>query len=105
MNFCLVIKCDRVSYIFCPQYEGLSLDCIHKQAALYKEVWPYFPDSKDIPKLPRQWVVNVVNTIVGQPFSDWVKHQIDVRNEKLASDHNLNIELDPDIAAAFRASS
>ena len=68
-------------------------------------MWPYFPDQKDVAKLPRQWVVNVVNTVVGTPFSDWVKEQIDARNQKLASDHNLMIALDPDIAAAFRAST
>ena len=101
----LDIKCDRVSYLFCPQYEGLSLECVLKQAASYKEVWQFFPDQRDIAKLPRQWVINVLNTIVGEPFSDWVRLQIDSRNEKLASDHNLNIELDPEIAAAFRASS
>ena len=46
-----------------------------------------------------------MNTVVGKPFSDWVRHQIDQRNGKLASDHNLNIELDAEIAAAFRSSS
>ena len=46
-----------------------------------------------------------MHTVVGTQFSDWVRQQIDERNEKLTSDHNLNIELDPEIAAAFRASS
>ena len=50
-------------------------------------------------------MVNVLYTIVGQPFADWVQHHIDERNEKLAREQNLNIELDPEIAAAFRASS
>ena len=72
---------------------------------MYKEAWTYLPDQKDIPKLPRQWVVNVLNTVVGRQFSDWVREQIDARNKKLRADHNLNIELDPEIAEAFRASS
>lgn len=101
----LVIKCDKVCYLFCPQYEGLSLEKILQQTAQYPEVLQYFPVQKEIQKLPRQWVINVIYTIVGKSFADWVQQQIDSRNEKMASDHNLMIELDPDIAAAFRAST
>ena len=65
-------------------------------------MWPYFPEKKDIPKLPRQWVVNVLYSVIGAPFADWVRHQINSRNQKMSTDHNLNIELDPEIAEAFR---
>ena len=101
----LVVKCDSVAYLFCPQYESLSLQKILHQASANEDVWPYFPDQKDIHKLPRQWVVNILYTIVGRPFADWVQEQINGRNEKLANDHNLMIELDPEIAAAFKAST
>lgn len=72
-GLCSVIKCDRVAYLFCPQYEGLSLQKILQQASAHEEVWPYFPEQKDIHKLPRQWVVNVMYTIVGRPFAQWVQ--------------------------------
>ena len=43
--------------------------------------------------------------MVGEPFQQWVAERIEARNEKLASDNNQMIEVDPQIAAAFAASS
>jgi hypothetical protein len=42
---------------------------------------------------------------VKQPFSDWVKKQINVRNQKITTEQQLNIELDPELAAAFNNST
>ena len=54
--------------------------------------------------MPRQYICNVVYTLVGQPFKDWVMQRCDERNEKLANDHNTAIKLDPRIAAAYEKS-
>jgi hypothetical protein len=35
-------------------------------------VHDYFPDGRDIPKLPRQWVINVAYTVIGAGFLEWV---------------------------------
>ena len=43
------------------------------RARQYAEVLNYLPDETDIYKLPRQWVVNVAYTIVGDEFSEWIK--------------------------------
>ncbi len=64
----LVIKCDAVKYLFAPQYEALSIDCIIEKAAEYKGIDLYFPDARDQHKLPRQWILNVIYTLVGQNF-------------------------------------
>ena len=62
------------------------------------------PDERDIPKLPRQWIINVIYSIVGDDLREWVSQQIKSRNEKLAEKQDLMIDLDPDIAAAFGSS-
>ena len=59
------------------------------------------PDDQDIQRLPRQWIVNVIFTIVGDDFRRWVLEHIKHRNDHLAEKHDLMIELDPEIAAAF----
>ena len=56
-------------------------------------------------KLPRDWIANVANTIVGPPFEKWVKQNTETRNSKVASKGNLNIAMDPELAAAFDAST
>ena len=55
-------------------------------------------------KVPRQWLINVVYTIVGEPFHEWVKECIQKRNDDLAAKQDLLLDLDPDIAKAFHAS-
>ena len=94
-----------MSHLFVPAFEGLTVDTMLKEAAKYPVVFEYIPDSKDIPRLPRQWLANVLNTVVGQDFADWVHRKIELRNEGRARDKNLMIDLDPEVARAFQAST
>ena len=71
----------------------------------YPETFVYYPIKQEIRKLPKQWIANVAYSVLGDDFSDWVKEQIEARNEHVAQKGNLFIELDPDVAAAFEAST
>ena len=51
------------------------MDIILK-AKEYPHVAKYLPDENDFGKLPRQWIINVVFSLVGQPFSEWVSSNI-----------------------------
>ena len=44
-------------------------------------------------------------TVLGDVFTDWVSEKIEERNEEVREKKDMNIELDPDIAAAFKAST
>ena len=65
----------------------------------------HMPDVKEIPKLPKQWIINVASTIVGDEFDQWILQKIFERNEKFAEDNNLHISVDPEVAAAIKASN
>ena len=43
--------------------------------------------------------------MLGSTFTDWVGEQIQARNEEVTDKKEMNIELDEDIAAAFKAST
>ena len=86
-------------------YEKLSIGEILKQSAHYPVVKEYLPDEKDIPRLPRQWLINMLFTVVGEDFETWVNSRVSQRNRMRASDQNLLIDLDPAIATAFHAST
>ncbi len=58
----------------------------------------YLPDQRDMHRLPRQYIVNVVHTVIGQPIKDLVKASIKARNDQVAENRHLMIELDPEIA-------
>ena len=44
----------------------------------------YYPVKQEIRKLPKQWIANVAYSVLGDDFSDWVKEQIEARNEHVA---------------------
>jgi hypothetical protein len=64
----------------------------------------YLPEERDLHRLPRQFIVNIIFTIVQDPFKVWVKERIKARNDTVAENRSLLISLDPEIAAAFRNS-
>lgn len=70
------IKCDQVKYMFVPQYESLSIERILEKAQQWLEVWNYLPDERDIHRLPRQWLINVIFTLVGEPFQEWTDERV-----------------------------
>ena len=63
------------------------------------------PDKNDIIHISREWICNVISTVLKNRFSDWVDEQIEHRNEEITEKRNMNIELDEDVAAAFQAST
>ena len=63
------------------------------------------PIQKEMQKLPKQWIVNVAYTLIGEPFAEWVMSQIETRNAKMAKERNLMINVDPAIAAAWQQST
>ena len=87
-----------------PYYDGLSIEKILDFGKKYAQVANYLPEERDIHRLPRSFIVNIINTIVKDPFRSWVSDRIKERNEDIAVKRKLNIELDPAIAAAFRNS-
>ena len=44
-------------------------------------------------------------SLIQDDFSNWVRKHIDIRNKKVTVANNLLIDMDPDIAAAFGAST
>ena len=85
----LAIKAADVKYLYAPQYKSLSIKELLEFAADYHEVEDYFPEARDLPMLPRQvscsitpllyslveliflllqWVLNVIYTVIGEPF-------------------------------------
>ena len=90
--------------MYCPQYENLGIARILETARKNPKVEHYLPEDRDIHKLPRQWLLNVAYTIIGEPFNAWVQDEIVSRNIELAKKQNLMIKMDPEIAKAFHNS-
>ena len=100
------MKANRIMYLYVPQYETLSVsfffELVHRD---YTEVLNYLPDARDQYRLPRQYVINLVYTLVGQPFAREVERRIEERNQTLAMKQDLLITMDSEIARAFQEST
>ncbi len=90
--------------IYCPQYEGINIKTMLQESAKYPQVAYYLPEAKELDKLPRQWLANLIFTIAGEPFATWVDDQIKRRNSKIVLNDNKEIAMDADVYAAFMSS-
>ena len=93
-----IIPCDDVKVIDVPQFEGLSIQDIFTFAQNDRDVERALPPSKEIQKLSRGYLANVIHTILGQNFQNWVNAQVNLRNQRVAQEGNNMITMDPQIA-------
>ena len=87
-----------------PQFENLTVKDIIAKAGQFPECELYFPESKDYHKLPRQWIINTIYTLVGEPFAKWVQKRVDVRHRKMQIARKTIVKVDARVAAAIKAS-
>ena len=48
---------------------------------------------------------NIIYTICEEEFSKWVKERIDARNSGIILKRKLNVNMDPEVLAAFNKST
>ena len=58
----------EVKTIYVPQYKNLTLECISGFVSTRPQVANYLPDPEDLPKIPKQWIVNVCAAVIGDDF-------------------------------------
>ena len=90
-----MIKTDQVKTINVPFFDGLSKEQMLAWAASQPgEVMDAFPIVKrEVEKLPREYIANVIHTITGDAFVRWIEKQVNERNAKVAREANM-IEMD-----------
>ena len=86
-------------------YKTLTIETILEYGGRSDQLRLYLPEERDMNKLPRQWIINVIYSLCGDSFREWVSQQVKDRNDRLAEKRDLMIDLDPEIAAAFTRSA
>ena len=71
----------------------------------HEQVYQYLPDMREIDKVSREWICNVISTVLEDEFVNWVSKQVQDRNVAVVEKNELAVEMDPDIYAAFMAST
>jgi hypothetical protein len=54
--------------------------------------------------MPRQWIIDIIHSIVPNDFDAFLKQRVDARDEARKNAKNLNIKLTQEALDAFKAS-
>jgi len=100
-----IIKCEAVKVISIPQFEGLTIPDLLDFAKGYPAIAHAFPVEKEISKLSRAYIGNVIYTLIGEIFSTWVQLRVTERNVKVSEEGNQIISMDPDVMRIFAQST
>ena len=77
------IKQTAVQHIQVPRFEGLKIETMLDYSAGKPEVMACLPSVKrEREALPRQYLANVIYTIVKEPFRTWVNNLVNQRHEE-----------------------
>ena len=96
---------DDVKSLHVPQYKNLTLEKMLAFVRQKPRIESYLPDEADLPKVPKQWIVNVCVAVLGEVFKKWVQEQVEDRNALMDEKKEIMIAMDPVMAAKFSASS
>ena len=78
------VKADKVKTIQVPHFDGLTFDTMLHNAKKHPGLIQYLPsEEREIEKLHRAYLANLIYTIVGERFRDWVKEKVQQRTEKI----------------------
>ena len=100
------IEAKDVKHVAIPQFEGLGIREMLEYASKVPAVMRALPAAaKEKEKMPRQYLGNVIHTLVGKRFREWIDAKLEERNEKLVEKKEMIIEIDPQIEALFKASN
>ena len=67
------IRCEEVKVFNVPYFEQLTIERMLAFAAGYDEVMKALPElERERLKLPRSYLANVLYTLLGDAFKDWV---------------------------------
>ena len=69
------------------------------------EVMRALPIRDEIDKLHRQYIANIIYTIAGKPFKEWIFAMTKVRYVKVIEKQDQAVYMDPECHAAFKKST
>ena len=96
-----IMKNDKVKVIIIPQYDGLQVERMLEFAEDHPQVFEFLPIKKEVKKLSRAYIGNVIYTVIGERFNEWVNDKVNERHQKFKEKKEMMIHMDPDIAQIF----
>ena len=98
------VKWSEVIVIQVPQYKGLRVKDLLNFAESEFEIHDFLP-KYDYNKEPnREWLCNLINSLISDKFKEFINIEIKRRNKELITNQNLGISARPEFIEIFRNS-
>ena len=107
------LACNKRTKILCkdirlqnvPNFEGLAIKDMLEFAKLHPVALEALPlEKRELEKLPRWYIANIIRTQVGLAFKNWVDQRVTERNQKVTQEKDM-IEMDAEIADIYNKST
>ena len=100
----LYVSWKDVEVIKVPQYKGLTVSDILKFAATKTYINRYLPEYNYAKEPNREWVWNLVNSLIPDEFQRFIKKREEERRKEILVSNNLAIKVKPEFLDIFRSS-
>ena len=100
----LYVKWEKVLVIKVPQYKGLHAKDLLKFASSKLKINKYLPDYEYSKEPNREWLCNLLNTLIGKDFQDFTKEKTEIRKHELIESKNFGIHAKPEFISIFKKS-
>jgi hypothetical protein len=88
-----IIRRKAIAVAHCPHIEGLRLQDLFLWLQQHQEPRDYLPAEEELVKVGKQWLCNILSTVLPDAFDDFVEQQIDRRQEKHTSKQNKQVSI------------
>ena len=100
----LYIKCSDVNVVKVPQYKGLHVKDLLNFAASKINIKKYLPDYEYMKDPNREWLWNLINTLINKEFQESIHIKFEKRKQELIVNQNLGIRVKPEFVNISRKS-
>ena len=87
----LHLKCSEVNVIKVPQYKDFKVRDLIRFAESKLDIDKYLPEYSYHKEPNREWLCNIISTLVKDEFKEFIREKIDQRNKELINMQNLGI--------------
>ena len=98
----LYVKWEDVSVIKIPQYKGLQFKGLLRFAEHKISIYKYLPDYYYNKQLNREWLCNLLNSLIAKYFQAFIKEKVEIRKNELIESQNLGIHAKPEFISIFK---
>ena len=97
----LYVKWENISVTKVPNYKGLQVSEIVRFAASNFRINDYLPEYQYDKEPNREWLCNVVNSLIPEEFKAYIQVKVDQRKQDLIESQNLGIKVKPEFENLF----